>query len=382
MKILVQKTDLVAALKTADEATYKDATVDALRCVKIEAKDGAIRVVGNDLSLGIRLVLDGQIVEEGAAVFAAKSIVAFLKNAPAGVVRLETANADETTLRVSFRQTHIELQGEAHPDDCAAWLEADPAGTHALVVAEDLVEALRATLLAADETLDRPALRSVHMEIDHGVASFVATEGRRLHVMRIPTAFTDCELRGAANIPISVAKLLVKLFAKKRNGIRIRVQGQCVYFDCIDLGGIELYAKQNPAPYPEYEKILPKDETMAAEPIVVQSDELLAALDRIDALGMDVVNLGGGAEPGLVLSAVGENKKTHRTTKIRNLVPMDKQSVAILDGFAFDPGFLADAIRGAGTPEVFLRRNADNQLIVTGANFREKYLALLMSKRI
>ena len=121
MKILVQKTDLVAALKTADEFTIKGATTRALGCVMVEANDGAIRVVGNSLGSGVRASVDGQVLESGAVGFEPKPVIAALKTAHTGIVRIETTDIDESQVRISFGQTKIEISG-VRAGEFPAWL--------------------------------------------------------------------------------------------------------------------------------------------------------------------------------------------------------------------------------------------------------------------
>lgn len=376
MKILVQKTDLVAALKTADEFTIKGATTRALGCVMVEAKDGAIRVVGNSLGAGVRASVDGQVLEAGAVGFEPKPVIAALKTAHAGIVRIETTDIDESQVRISFGQTKIEISG-VRANEFPAWLDSSTDATAYIIDSGSLVKALLATISATDEGTERPILYSVHLEIDGNDAVAVANDGRRMHTVRFETRHCSSFSKTSVNIQVCDAKFLAKFFAKTNINIRVVVDEKGIY---VTSGDIDLYSRGNKGEYPDWKKVWPTDEQMESDPVVLRSDDMLAALERVQALKIDTVGFGFENE-SLVLRAEKSSEEGGEC-KIVQTVPA-QQNGRMLDGTYFVPEYLILAIRASGTPEVFVRRTGDNgPILVSGTNFREKFHALVIPKRI
>ena len=376
MKILVQKTDLVAALKTADEFTIKGATTRALGCVMVEAKDGAIRVVGNSLGAGVRASVDGQILESGAVGFEPKPVIAALKTAHTGIVRIETTDIDESQVRISFGQTKIEISG-VRAGEFPAWLDSSTDATAYIIDSGSLVKAFLATISATDKGTQRPILYSVHLEIDGNDAVAVANDGRRMHTVRFETRHCSSFSKTAVNIQVCDAKFLAKFFAKTNINIRVVVDEKGIY---VTSGAIDLYSRGNKGEYPDWKKVWPTDEQMESDPVVLRSDDMLAALERVQALKIETVGFGFENE-SLVLRAEKSSEEGGEC-KIVQTVPAE-QNGRMLDGTYFVPEHLILAIRASGTPEVFVRRTGDNgPILVSGTNFREKFHALVMPKRI
>lgn len=380
MKLIVQKDILLSALKTADQFTDATASLSILHCVKIEARDGAIRIVGSDITSGVRVAIGGEILEPGAICIEAGPIAKALKTAPAGIVRLETEGYN---LHIRFLRADIGLEGLGE-NEYVAFHEISDSNFAFCLRAASVAEALRATLLAATE-FSRPALQCVRLSVEGTIATFVATDGRRLHrveteVLRAITSDKP-EPAPAVSIRIPFARTLAKLLAKPC--------GDTISF-CIDtfgvcasIGPIDLYCKAHAdtAAYPDYKGILPDAEQMAAPPLVLRTQETLDALDRFQALKLDPVSIRWGSA-GLELRASREDKKSARTIKLAQTIDVARAANGPdLDETVWTTSLLADAIRSASTPDVFVRR-AGSMLAVTGALSRDRSLAILMPQRV
>ena len=64
MRIICEKSDLLKSNNIAIRAVPVRTTMPILECILIEAKNGMIRLTGNNLNLGIDTYIEGTILED------------------------------------------------------------------------------------------------------------------------------------------------------------------------------------------------------------------------------------------------------------------------------------------------------------------------------
>ena len=79
MKILCEKTRLLAGINTVSKAVSYKSTMDILQCILIEAYENRIRLTANDTELGIETIIEGQILEQGQIALEAKIFSEIIK---------------------------------------------------------------------------------------------------------------------------------------------------------------------------------------------------------------------------------------------------------------------------------------------------------------
>ena len=65
MNIICNKSKLIEGINIALKAVPTKSTMAILECIVLEAGEGKIRFISNDLELGIETIIEGQIKEEG-----------------------------------------------------------------------------------------------------------------------------------------------------------------------------------------------------------------------------------------------------------------------------------------------------------------------------
>jgi DNA polymerase-3 subunit beta len=97
MKILCEQNNLINGINIVLKAVPSKTTMEILECIKIKATDNKITFTGNDMSLGIETIIEGEIIEEGITVVNAKIFSDFIRSLPSEEVVLET---DKETLNI------------------------------------------------------------------------------------------------------------------------------------------------------------------------------------------------------------------------------------------------------------------------------------------
>ena len=72
MNIICDKSKLLDGINIVLKAIPGKSTMAILECLVIEAENNIIKLIANDLEIGIETVIEGQIVEEGNVAIGAK----------------------------------------------------------------------------------------------------------------------------------------------------------------------------------------------------------------------------------------------------------------------------------------------------------------------
>ena len=81
MKLICKQSDLANALNIVQKAISSKTTLPILTGILLEAKNGALKLTGNDLSIGIEKSIEANILEEGTTVVSSKIFGEFVRSA-------------------------------------------------------------------------------------------------------------------------------------------------------------------------------------------------------------------------------------------------------------------------------------------------------------
>lgn len=82
MKIVCSKADLMTGLNIVSKAVPSKTTMSILECILFDCTKGDIRLVANDMDLGIETVVSGTILEKGVVAFDANLIINYIRSFP------------------------------------------------------------------------------------------------------------------------------------------------------------------------------------------------------------------------------------------------------------------------------------------------------------
>ena len=80
MKLFCKQSDLANALNIVQKAISSKTTLPILTGVLLEAKDGILKLTGNDLTIGIEKSIEAEIIEEGSTVVSSRIFGDFIRN--------------------------------------------------------------------------------------------------------------------------------------------------------------------------------------------------------------------------------------------------------------------------------------------------------------
>ena len=82
MKLIISKSDLLKGVQIVSKAVSSKTTMSILECILIDATKGNIRLVANDMELGIQTVVEGLIAERGIIALESKVFSEIVRKLP------------------------------------------------------------------------------------------------------------------------------------------------------------------------------------------------------------------------------------------------------------------------------------------------------------
>ena len=98
MKIICEQHKLINSINIALKAISSKTTLPILECLIIRAESDIIKVIANDLEIGIETILDGNIIETGTIALNAKIFSDIIRKLPDNEITIETDENYKTTI--------------------------------------------------------------------------------------------------------------------------------------------------------------------------------------------------------------------------------------------------------------------------------------------
>ena len=97
MKLVINKNELAAAIQIVVRAVPSKTTMPILECILIDASSDQIKLIANDMELGIETVVEGVIEERGIVAIDAGIFSNLVRKLPDADVRIST-NVDHISI--------------------------------------------------------------------------------------------------------------------------------------------------------------------------------------------------------------------------------------------------------------------------------------------
>ena len=82
MKLVLSKSNLLTGVQTVSKAVPNKTTMSILECILVDARGSEIKLMANDMELGIETVIEGNIVEKGMIALDAKIFLEIVRKLP------------------------------------------------------------------------------------------------------------------------------------------------------------------------------------------------------------------------------------------------------------------------------------------------------------
>ena len=178
MKIICSKNNLLKSINISMKAVPGKTTMDILQCILVDASAKQIRLISNDMELGIETIVEGTIAERGIVAIDAKILYEIIRRLPENDI---TISSDEIfNVTIKCEKSVFKIPGK--PGDEFArlpYIEKDESLTLTQFM---LKEMIRQTIFAIAVNENNPIMTGELFEIRNNSLRIVSLDGHRIAI--------------------------------------------------------------------------------------------------------------------------------------------------------------------------------------------------------
>ena len=369
MKLHLTKAELFDGIQTVQSAISVRSTLPVLGNILFEASEKGLRLSATDLEVGIRTWIKADVIENGAVTIPAKILADFLRTLEDDrEVKLEVVENNKVEVRSGRDRLNITgLPKEDYP----VLPEFDE--TKAVTIPKaTLREMLKKTMFAASSDETRYVLNGVHIIIDEGKATAVATDGRRLAYIQRAVPGKDLQIK--VIIPSKAVQEVMRLLAdEKSNSEKLNVSftdNQASFFD----GSTVILSRLIEGHFPNFEQVIPKSKEIQLR---LNRANFLASVTRA-AVG--TLERGGSVRLTLVKGTLKIQAAAQGRVEVESEIATNYEGGEM--EVAFNPLYLIDVLKALEQTDVVVElTTAMNPGVVRPAD-DEAYRYVMMPMKI
>lgn len=340
------------AVLRASGVINNSSTLPIIGNLLLEAQGDQLRVTATNLDQFLQLSLPCTVAKPGSITLPAARLPAIAKAMVGDELTLAADDKLWATLKAGSNS--YRLAGLPH-EEFPALPEFDCAKEWTMPQ-DDLRRAFSRVQFAQSVDSTRYVLNGVLLEVIKGVATFAATDGRRMAIVERPLAAPDCR----EIIPSECVRQLLRILSDKGEA-HLRLSHEWIG---VEAGGTTLFSKFVAESYPNYRQPIPNPDRFTGG-TALPREETINLLRRVMAVGASDKTPSMRATFGENnLSLLARNGETAESVGEMPLKCKDKLTVA------FAPAFLDQALSALDEDEVRLSWIGDlDPLVLRAGDF-------------
>ena len=272
MEIVVSKSDLLKELTATQGVVERKTTIPILSNFLFEAAGDKLSITATDLDLSLRTSCVAQTKKEGSCTIPARKLYDYVKLLPEGDIAIKLLENHWVNIRSG--RSNTKMVGMARSNFPS--LPAFPTAGVVKIPSDVLRQMIAKTIFAISNEESRYTLNGALLVLKPESIVMVATDGHRLaHIER---ANTPLEVSGELKTLVpkkAMAELLSLLAAGDSEFVEYAKDDTTLFFR---LGSRLLTSRQLTGQFPNYEAVLPKDNSRS---IALSNAEITAAIQRV-----------------------------------------------------------------------------------------------------
>ncbi|MDD7641264.1 MAG: DNA polymerase III subunit beta [bacterium] len=357
MKLICSKSNLLHGVNIVSKAVPTRTTMAILECILIDASSDEIKLIANDMELGIETIIDGEIVENGIIALDAKIFSEIVRKLPDNEVVIETDASFKTV--ITCEKSKFNIIGKSGEDfSYLPYIEKnDPISISQFT----LKEVIRQTIFSIADNDNNRLMTGELFEINENQLKVVSLDGHRISIRNIE--LKDHYANKKVVVPGKTLNEISKILpGSVDDDVTIYITANHIIFEFLNTTVVSRLIEGE---YFKIEQMLSSDyETK----VKINKRELLDCIDRATLLVKE-----GDKKPIImdIQDGVMELKINSFIGSMNEDIDIEKTGKDILIGF--NPKFFIDALRVIDEEEVSLYmvnpkapcfiRDDDNQFI-------------------
>lgn len=336
MHIICDKSKLIEGMNIVMKAIPGKTTMMILECVVIEVKDNQIKLIANDLQLGIETLIDGEIKQEGSVAVGAKVFFEIIRKLPSDNVSITVD--EEYHMNISCGKAKFNIMAKA--TDEFPYLPNIVKDKNVNISQFTLKDIIRQTVFSISDNENAKVMTGELFEIHDSELKVVSLDGHRISIRKVKLnqSYDDVSVIIPGKTLIEISKII--------NGgmddeVSIFFTDKHVLFEFEDT---IVLSRLIEGEYYKIDKMLSTDyETK----VTVNKREMLECIDRSTLL------LKESEKKPVIIDVQDDYMKFAMNSAIGSMdedIDASKEGKDILIGF--NPRFLMDALRVIDEDEI------------------------------
>lgn len=336
MHIICDKSKLIEGMNIVMKAIPGKTTMMILECVVIEVKDNQIKLIVNDLQLGIETLIDGEIKQEGSVAVGAKVFFEIIRKLPSDNVSITVD--EEYHMNISCGKAKFNIMAKA--TDEFPYLPNIVKDKNVNISQFTLKDIIRQTVFSISDNENAKVMTGELFEIHDSELKVVSLDGHRISIRKVKLnqSYDDVSVIIPGKTLIEISKII--------NGgmddeVSIFFTDKHVLFEFEDT---IVLSRLIEGEYYKIDKMLSTDyETK----VTVNKREMLECIDRSTLL------LKESDKKPVIIDVQDDYMKFAMNSAIGSMdedIDASKEGKDILIGF--NPRFLMDALRVIDEDEI------------------------------
>ena len=181
MRIKCKKRDLSEGINIVSKAVSNKTTMPILQCILVEAAGGRIKLIANDLELGIETFIEGTVLEEGKIALEAKFFSDIVRKLPESEINIETNSDYKTTVYCEKTKAIVPCRS-GEDFSYLPVIEKEKSITLSQMTLRDII---RQTIFTISDNENTRLMTGEFFDIKNNKLSVVSLDGHRISIRNV-----------------------------------------------------------------------------------------------------------------------------------------------------------------------------------------------------
>ena len=181
MKLVCSKSNLLNGVQIALKAVPSKTTMPILECILIKAEDNVIKLITNDMEMGIETIIEGEIIENGTIALDSKIFSEIVRRLPDSDITI-TVSDDYKTL-ITCEKAKFDIIGKSGDD--FSTLPVIEKNNPLTISQYSLKELIRKTIFSISDNENNKLMTGELFEINDNELKVVSLDGYRISIIKL-----------------------------------------------------------------------------------------------------------------------------------------------------------------------------------------------------
>ncbi|MCR5594581.1 MAG: DNA polymerase III subunit beta [Lachnospiraceae bacterium] len=181
MKIVCTKTELLNGVSIVSKAVPSKTTMSILQCILIDASGDNIKLVGNDMELGIETVITGEILEKGKIALDARMLLDIIRKLPDNDITLVT----DSNLKANITCEKAKFNIIGKPGEEFSALPQIDHSDSITLSQFTLKEVIKQTIFSISDNDNNPIMTGELFDINEDNLRVASLDGHRISIRNV-----------------------------------------------------------------------------------------------------------------------------------------------------------------------------------------------------